>query len=101
MIHTDASRVRQALINLIGNSIKFTSGGSVTVVGRFIHLGTRPQMQFDIIDTGIGITAEQIERIFDPLSRPTIPLPVASEAPALAWPSLVRSPAGSVAISRP
>jgi signal transduction histidine kinase/CheY-like chemotaxis protein len=65
-IHTDPSRVRQALINLIGNSIKFTSSGSVTIVGRFLDIGSRPRIQFDIIDTGIGISAEQIERIFDP-----------------------------------
>jgi signal transduction histidine kinase/ActR/RegA family two-component response regulator len=65
-IHTDPSRVRQALINLIGNSLKFTTSGSVTIVGRFLSFGSRPRMQFDIIDTGIGITAEQIQRIFDP-----------------------------------
>jgi signal transduction histidine kinase/CheY-like chemotaxis protein len=65
-IHTDPSRVRQALLNLIGNSIKFTSSGSVTVAGRFLSFGSRPRIQIDIIDTGIGITAEQIQRIFDP-----------------------------------
>jgi two-component system, sensor histidine kinase len=65
-IRTDASRVRQALINLIGNSVKFTASGSVTIAGRFIESAGRPQMQFDITDTGIGIAPEQIEHIFDP-----------------------------------
>ena len=65
-IHTDPSRVRQVLINLIGNSIKFTASGSVTVVGRFLKIGSRPRLQFDIIDTGIGIAPEQISNIFDP-----------------------------------
>jgi signal transduction histidine kinase/ActR/RegA family two-component response regulator len=66
LIYTDQSRVRQALINLIGNSIKFTAQGSVDVVGRFVHYQGRPQIEFDVIDTGIGIMESQLEKIFDP-----------------------------------
>jgi signal transduction histidine kinase/AmiR/NasT family two-component response regulator len=65
-IFTDAARVRQALINIIGNSLKFTSSGSVEVIGSFLEYEGRPQIQYDIVDTGIGIDATQLERIFDP-----------------------------------
>ncbi len=66
LIYTDPSRVRQALINLVGNAIKFSSAGSVEVVGRFVEYQGRPQIEFDVIDTGIGIVEEQLEKIFDP-----------------------------------
>ncbi|MEX2093681.1 MAG: response regulator [Pirellulales bacterium] len=66
LIYTDASRVRQALINLIGNSIKFTSQGSVEVVGRLMQFQGRPQLEFDVIDTGIGIADDQLAKIFEP-----------------------------------
>jgi signal transduction histidine kinase/CheY-like chemotaxis protein len=66
LIYTDAPRVRQALINLVGNAIKFTGKGSVEIVGRFVRNEGRAQMEFDVIDTGIGIVEEQLERIFEP-----------------------------------
>ena len=66
LIYTDAARVRQALINLIGNAIKFTSQGSVEVVGRLTHSQSRPQLEFDVIDTGIGIVEDQLSNIFEP-----------------------------------
>ncbi len=65
-IHTDASRIRQALINLIGNSIKFTAHGSVEVIGRLTQYQGRPQIEFDVVDTGIGIVDDQLAKIFDP-----------------------------------
>jgi len=66
LIYTDQPRVRQALINLIGNSIKFTAKGSVQVVGRFLEYQGRPQIEYDVIDTGIGIMESQLVKIFDP-----------------------------------
>jgi signal transduction histidine kinase/ActR/RegA family two-component response regulator len=66
LIYTDDSRVRQALINLIGNSIKFTAKGSVEVIGRLIGFHGRPQLEFDVVDTGIGIDEEQLLKIFEP-----------------------------------
>ena len=66
IMYSDAARVRQALLNLIGNSIKFTATGSVEVVGRVVEFDDRPQMQFDVVDTGMGISPEQLERIFEP-----------------------------------
>jgi signal transduction histidine kinase/CheY-like chemotaxis protein/HPt (histidine-containing phosphotransfer) domain-containing protein len=65
-IYTDAARVRQALMNVVGNSLKFTSAGKVEIVGRFIESHGRPQIELDVVDTGIGIAAKNLERIFDP-----------------------------------
>jgi signal transduction histidine kinase/CheY-like chemotaxis protein/HPt (histidine-containing phosphotransfer) domain-containing protein len=65
-VYTDAARVRQAIMNIVGNSIKFTPSGSVEIVGRLVEWQGQPQIQIDVIDTGIGIDAEKIERVFDP-----------------------------------
>jgi signal transduction histidine kinase/DNA-binding response OmpR family regulator len=67
-IRGDAAKLRQVLINLIGNAIKFTTEGSVT-----LSLTTKPaenphnlRIVFKVKDTGIGISIEDQERIFDP-----------------------------------
>jgi signal transduction histidine kinase/ActR/RegA family two-component response regulator len=65
MIRTDPTRLRQVLINLVGNAIKFTETGYVRVVTRLVkQSGDQPAIQFDVIDTGIGMNAEQINRLF-------------------------------------
>lgn len=64
-VRTDARRLRQILINLLGNAIKFTDRGSITLQVRYM----REIAYFDIIDTGIGIAAADIERIFLPFER--------------------------------
>jgi signal transduction histidine kinase/CheY-like chemotaxis protein/HPt (histidine-containing phosphotransfer) domain-containing protein len=66
MVFTDATRVRQALMNVVGNSIKFTSIGSVEIVGRLIQTNDSALIELEVIDTGIGISKEAIDRIFDP-----------------------------------
>jgi signal transduction histidine kinase/CheY-like chemotaxis protein/HPt (histidine-containing phosphotransfer) domain-containing protein len=66
MVFTDATRVRQALMNVVGNSIKFTSLGSVEIVGRLIQTNDSALIELEVIDTGIGISKEAIDRIFDP-----------------------------------
>lgn len=66
-IVTDPTRLRQILINIIGNAIKFTDKGSVTLKARAIPDGRNPKkgrIEFFIIDTGIGISAEQREQLF-------------------------------------
>ncbi|MFM6927372.1 MAG: response regulator [Bdellovibrio sp.] len=70
VVATDAVRVRQVLINLIGNAIKFTSEGSVKVSGRTEPLTeTRKKIIFEIEDTGIGMTQEQADRLFQPFTQ--------------------------------
>lgn len=65
-IETDPVRFRQIAFNLIGNSIKFTDTGSVSVICRFEKKAGVDQLLIDIIDTGIGMTEEALEKIFDP-----------------------------------
>ena len=67
-IRTDPTRLRQILLNVTANAIKFTDTGQVRLLARFIG-GERPQMQFDVIDTGIGITDEQASRLFQPFCQ--------------------------------
>ena len=65
-IHTDPVRLRQLLINLAGNAIKFTDTGSVRIVARLKGPLSKPQMAFYVIDTGIGIAPDKLDRIFEP-----------------------------------
>lgn len=67
-IQTDPTRVRQALINLVGNAIKFTETGNVRLITRFVENG-QPRMEFDIVDTGVGLTSDQVTRLFQPFSQ--------------------------------
>ena len=71
-IETDMLRLRQILINLVGNAIKFTEHGGVRVVTRLEQptpFSPQPQLRIDVIDTGIGLTPEQISRIFQPFTQ--------------------------------
>ena len=68
-IVTDAGRLRQTLINLVGNALKFTETGGVQIVSRMVSSGEEPQMAFDVIDTGVGMTPEALEKIFEPFAQ--------------------------------
>ena len=69
-IQSDSTRLRQILINLIGNAIKFTEVGRVRVVARLLDAESHePKMQFEVIDSGIGMTEEQIARLFKPFGQ--------------------------------
>ena len=69
-IQTDPMRLRQILINLIGNAIKFTEQGSVRVVLRMLPAGPGgPMIEFAVIDTGIGVSVEQLGRLFQRFSQ--------------------------------
>jgi len=69
-IQTDPTRLRQILINLIGNAIKFTKTGGVRLITRFVQREeTEHMMQFDVLDTGIGMTAEQAAKLFQPFQQ--------------------------------
>jgi len=67
VISADPARLRQILINLIGNAIKFTHQGEVAVRVNFDSAaGVEDQLRFSISDTGIGIPENQQEQIFQP-----------------------------------
>jgi len=60
----DVGRVRQILMNVIGNAIKFTMEGSITLKISWNRNEESPVLYFDVTDTGIGIKAEDKEKIF-------------------------------------
>jgi signal transduction histidine kinase/DNA-binding response OmpR family regulator len=66
-IQTDPSRLRQLLINLLGNAVKFTAQGGVRVTARID--AAAQQLQVAVFDTGIGIAAEKLEEIFEPFAQ--------------------------------
>ena len=71
VIETDLVRVRQVLINLVGNAIKFTPAGGVRLVLRLDENASSDHRYLccDVIDTGIGIPADKLEEIFEPFRQ--------------------------------
>ncbi|KAF0220125.1 MAG: sensor [Rhodospirillaceae bacterium] len=66
----DGGRLRQILFNLIGNAVKFTQAGGVTVtVRRSGDVSDRVGVEFSVTDTGPGIAASQLSRLFQPFSQ--------------------------------
>ena len=62
--------MRQVLTNLVSNAIKFTERGSISLhVSRVGETRTRNQVRFEIRDTGVGLTAEAVARLFQPFSQ--------------------------------
>lgn len=68
-LKTDPLRFRQILLNLIGNAIKFTQRGSVSVEAVVDQEADAPRLALTIADSGIGISAEKLETIFDPFMQ--------------------------------
>ena len=64
-VRADEKRVRQILLNLLGNAVKFTAQGEV----RFKVHYAREIAHFEITDTGPGMSADELERIFEPFER--------------------------------
>ena len=67
-IRTDPTRLRQIVLNVVSNAIKFTETGSVTVFVRLVP-SEIPKLEIDVVDTGLGMTLEQQNRLFDPFSQ--------------------------------
>lgn len=70
-VSSDAFRLRQILVNLVGNAVKFTERGGVRVVVRPFESQTPAdcRLAFDVIDTGVGMSAEDIKAAFDPFQQ--------------------------------
>jgi PAS domain S-box-containing protein len=70
-ILSDPARVRQILVNLTGNAVKFTLCGGVEIVLRCVTdiQAGRAVLAFDVKDSGIGMTPEQIDRLFQPFAQ--------------------------------
>lgn len=62
----DEFRLQQCLNNLLSNAAKFTKSGSVTLIARYAEVKNKPHLIFAVKDTGIGMSASDVERIFDP-----------------------------------
>lgn len=66
LVHGDEARIRQVLINLIGNSLKFTPAGRIDVLVRCAQVeGNALELNWEIRDTGIGIPKEKIAQVFE------------------------------------
>ena len=67
-ITSDQVRLRQALVNLVGNAVKFTEGGNVRIAVAFLPTwrADAPAVRVDVIDTGIGIEADKLALLFEP-----------------------------------
>ncbi len=70
VIEADEKRLRQVLLNLLGNAVKFTDEGSVTL--RIANRGSdknRVSLRFEIQDTGVGMTPDELTKIFRPFEQ--------------------------------
>jgi PAS domain S-box-containing protein len=65
-MRADQTRVRQVLLNHLGNAVKFTENGKIDLEVEPAVLNGRPAVSFRIRDTGIGMTPQQIEKLFQP-----------------------------------
>jgi len=71
VIQSDPTRVKQILMNLVGNAIKFTKCGGVRIVVRLMDPidAATPHVGFEVVDTGVGMNAEKMACIFTPFSQ--------------------------------
>ncbi len=68
-MHADLTKVRQILLNLLSNSCKFTTAGTISLNVARIIINDCDWLQFEVVDTGIGIAPEQKEKLFREFSQ--------------------------------
>jgi signal transduction histidine kinase len=68
-LHADEIKTRQVLFNLLSNSCKFTEEGTITFNTHWETVQNIPWIVFQVCDTGIGMTPEQIEKLFQPFTQ--------------------------------
>ncbi len=69
VIHADLTKLRQILFNLLSNAAKFTENGTVTLHARREIVGRAEWIVFQVVDTGIGMTEEQLAEVFNEFSQ--------------------------------
>ena len=69
LVRADVMRLRQILTNLVGNACKFTDKGEIVLAVSGAEWAGRPAIRFEVRDSGIGMDAEQVERLFQPFSQ--------------------------------
>ena len=65
IIQTDAGKLRQIILNLVSNALKFTDEGGVVITARFIEDGDDSLLSIDVADSGIGMTQDQAGKVFE------------------------------------
>lgn len=65
----DDMRLKQCLLNLVSNAAKFTSNGTVTLAARPVELDGQPFLRFTVKDTGIGMNAQTLAKLFTPFTQ--------------------------------
>jgi signal transduction histidine kinase len=69
LMHSDLTKIRQSLFNLLGNAAKFTQDGTIRLVVTTHTKNRRQFVSFAISDTGIGMKPEQLGRLFEPFTQ--------------------------------
>jgi len=102
IVHADARRVRQVLLNLLGNAVKFTAGGAVVFTVAASDWGDgKVHLRFTVSDNGSGIPPAELERIFEPFHQvPTPRQPGEGTGLGLAITrAIVRALGGSISVA--
>jgi signal transduction histidine kinase/CheY-like chemotaxis protein len=68
-LHTDLTKLKQSIINLLSNAAKFTKEGTVTLRLSREERGGGPWVKFEVVDSGIGMTEEQMGRLFQAFTQ--------------------------------
>ena len=69
VLRGDGRRLKQILYNLVGNAVKFTHSGEITIRAKVERIDSHAELQVEVIDTGIGIREKDVDRIFDSFSQ--------------------------------
>jgi PAS domain S-box-containing protein len=68
-MHSEPMRIRQIILNLLSNACKFTENGAVTLIAERDRANGGDWFTFTVVDTGIGMTAEQMAKVFEEFSQ--------------------------------